>query len=117
MITENEEVILEILEEQSPQNMQQILKNVKQKKEWSDSTIKTFVRRLVGKGAVKEEKKEVLYYSPTHTKEMRGRMALKAVIDKFYKGYTAGAILHFVENQELSKEELEEIRKLIDRED
>ena len=117
MITENEEVILEILEESNPQSMQQIIKNAKQKKEWSDSTIKTFVRRLVGKGAIKEEKKEVIYYAPTYTKEKRGQIALKAVLDRFYKGYLGKAILNFVESEEITKEELEDILKMINEEE
>ncbi|MCM1186048.1 MAG: BlaI/MecI/CopY family transcriptional regulator [Lachnoclostridium sp.] len=114
-ITDSEEIILEILEGHEPLNMQQIVQYAREKKEWADSTIKTFVRRLVKKGAVREEQREVLYFAPACTREKRSQMALAEIIDKFFEGSYQKAILNFVENEYVTKEEMEEALRLIEK--
>lgn len=113
-ITDSEEIILEILEAHSPLTMQQIIQYAKKQQEWADSTIKTFVRRLVKKGAVKEEQREVLYFAPVCTREKRSQMALNEIIDKFFEGSYKKAMLNFVENEAVTKEEVKEALRLIE---
>ncbi|MCM1327390.1 MAG: BlaI/MecI/CopY family transcriptional regulator [Bacteroidales bacterium] len=114
-ITDSEEIILEILEGHEPLNMQQIVLYAKEKRAWADSTVKTFVRRLVKKGAVREEQREVLYFAPAYTREKRSQMALAEIIDKFFEGSYKKAMLNFVENAYITKEEMEEALRLIER--
>ncbi len=115
-ITSSEEIILEILESDSPLTMQQIIQHAKEKKEWADSTVKTFVRRLVEKGAVREEHREVQYFIPAYTRGQRSRMALGEVIDKFFGGSYQKVMLSFVENAYVTKEEVEDALKLLGEE-
>lgn len=114
IITDSEEIILEILETHEPLTMQQIVKYAGEKREWADSTIKTFVRRLVKKGAVREEHREVLYFTPAYTREKRSQMALNEIIDKFFEGSYKKAMLNFVENKYVTREEAEEAFKLLE---
>lgn len=116
-ITDSEEIILEILEEHSPLTMQQIIQYAGKKKEWADSTVKTFVRRLVKKGAVREEQKEVLYFIPAYTREKRSQMALGEIIDKFFEGSYQKAMLNFVENEYVTKEEVKEALRMLEEEE
>ena len=111
-ITENEEIILGVIERENPITMKQIMERVKEKK-WADSTIKTFVRRLVKKGRVMVVEKEVQYFQPTDSREKRGIAALLEVIDKFYDGKWQNAVLNFAESEKISQEELEKVLKYI----
>ena len=113
-ITESEEIILEILEAHEPLPMKQIIQYTREKREWADNTIKTFVRRLVQKGAVMEEQREVLYFTPTYTREKRSQMALEEIIDKFFEGSYKKAVLNFVENEYVTKEEIKETLKMLE---
>ena len=116
-ITDSEEIILEILEAHDPLTMQQIIQYAGEKREWADSTVKTFVRRLVKKGAVREEQKEVLYFAPAYMREKRSQMALGEIIDKFFEGSYKKAMLNFVENKYVTREEVEEALRLLEEEE
>jgi BlaI family penicillinase repressor len=108
-ITESEEIILEILEKTNPITMKQITALVKKEKNWADSTIKTFVNRLVKKGQVTIVEKEVQYFMPVHSREKRGVTAFSEVVDKFYDGQWQQAVLSFAENEKITQEELESV--------
>ena len=47
----------------------EIRENLQQTKGWEPATIKTLVSRLVSKGAVRQEKRNVYYYSPLVSEE------------------------------------------------
>lgn len=111
-ITNNEEVILEIIEDDNPITMKQIIEKVK-KKGWADSTVKTFVRRLVKKGKVRVVENEVQYFVPTDSREKRGIVALHEVVDKFYDGQWSKAVLCYAENDKITQEELEKALEYI----
>lgn len=108
-ITESEEIVLKILENNNPITMKQLIELVKQEKKWADSTIKTFVNRLVKKGRVTIIEKEVQYFMPVHSREKRGITAFCEIIDKFYDGHWQQAVLSFAENEKITQEELESV--------
>ncbi len=108
-ITESEEIILKILENNNPITMKQLIELVKQEKKWADSTIKTFVNRLVKKGRVTIIEKEVQYFMPVHSREKRGITAFCEIIDKFFDGHWQQAVLSFAENEKITQEELESV--------
>ena len=113
-VTENEEIILELLEQESPLTMQQIIKLAKVQKDWSDSTIKTFVRRLVQKGAVTVKEDKVQYFMPSCSREQRAQSAIHEIIQKFYDGQWRKAVLSFAEEEKITKEDLEEALRIIE---
>lgn len=106
-VTESEEIILEILEKKYPVTMKQIIALVKKEKNWADSTIKTFVNRLVKKGQVAVIEKEVQYFMPVRSRKKRGLTAFSEVIDKYFDGHWQQAVLSFAENENITQEELE----------
>jgi predicted transcriptional regulator len=108
-ITESEEIILDILEKNNPITMKQIIALAKKEKTWADSTIKTFVNRLVKKGQVTIIEKEVQYFTPTHSREKRGLTAFGEAVDKYYDGHWQQAVLSFAENEKITQEELESV--------
>lgn len=106
-VTESEEIILEILEKKYPVTMKQMIALVKKEKNWADSTIKTFVNRLVKKGQVAVIEKEVQYFMPVRSRKKRGLTAFSEVIDKYFDGHWQQAVLSFAENENITQEELE----------
>ncbi len=116
-LSESEELIWEILQKESPLSMQEIIKRAKEQKDWADSTIKTFVRRMVKKGALVEKQDKVMLFFPAYAEETRKKVMLQEVVDKFFKGAYQKALLCFCEEGQVTKEELQEVLEQISREE
>lgn len=116
-LSESEELIWEILQKESPLSMQEIIKCAKEQKDWADSTIKTFVRRMVKKGALVEKQDKVMLFFPAYAEETRKKVMLQEVVDKFFKGAYQKALLCFCEEGQVTKEELQEVMEQISREE
>ena len=82
---------------------------------WEASTIKTLVARLVKKGELKQEKREVYYYLPTVSREEYGSVEVRRLAEKVYGGGLTKLVASFVEGGEFSESELDELRAILDR--
>ena len=85
-------------------------------RDWSAGTIRTFLTRLVKKGALrfKAEGKRYLY-TPAVTRQACVRSAGRSFLDRVFGGAAGPLIAHFVEEEKLSKDEIAELRRLLDR--
>jgi len=85
---------------------------------WEKSTIYTLIDRLVKKKVIKQEKKNKLYYySPSISKEEYAKRETSRVLNKLFNGSVKDLIAALVESGNLKKEELEEIKKLLGKEE
>lgn len=53
---------------------------------WEKSTIATLLRRLLKKGAISVQEREIHYYTPNISKEDYIKFKEKSLIDKLYEG-------------------------------
>lgn len=79
-------------------------------KSWERTTILTLINRLVKKGAIAREKREVYYYTPCIRRETYVRAETKSFVDKFFKGRTKSLAAALVDSDALTKEDIEELR-------
>ncbi len=79
-------------------------------KNWERTTILTLINRLVKKGAIAQEKREVYYYTPCIRRETYVRAETKSFVDKFFKGRTKSLAAALVDSDALTKEDIEELR-------
>jgi BlaI family penicillinase repressor len=84
--------------------------------DWEPATIKTMLNRLVKKGALrfKAEGKRYLY-APAVTRDACVRTEGRSFLDRVFGGAAGPLIAHFVEDAKLSKDEIAELRRLLDR--
>ena len=82
---------------------------------WEASTIKTLVARLVKKGELEQEKREVYYYSPTVSREEYGSGEARRLAEKVYGGGLTTLVASFVEDGEFSASELDELRAILEQ--
>ncbi len=80
--------------------------------EWEDSTIKTLLRRLHGKGVLKQEKREVYYYTPLVSELEYGEYSTHSLIDKIYQGSAKNLVASLVSGNMLSQEDITELRRM-----
>jgi BlaI family penicillinase repressor len=78
------------------------------------STVQTLLRKLEVKGAVSHEVDERTFvFFPLVEEQKAKKSATRQLIDRVFGGSIAGLMAHLLENEKISKRELEEIRQRI----
>ena len=90
----------------------EIREKLQRLKGWEPATIKTLVSRLVSKGAVRQEKRQVYYYSPTISEGEYNDWATHDLISRVYHGSARDLVAALVRSDGLSKNDIEELREL-----
>ena len=90
----------------------EIRENLQQSKGWEPATIKTLISRLVSKGVVRQEKRNVYFYSPIITEKEYGTWATEDLITRLYNGKARDLVAALVNSDGLSQEDLDELRQM-----
>ena len=89
-----------------------IREELQSSKGWEPATIKTLISRLVSKGVVRQEKRNVYYYSPVITEEEYSSWATKDLITRIYNGKASELIASLVNSNGLTKDDIAELREM-----
>ena len=90
----------------------EIREKLQKSKGWEPATIKTLVGRLVSKGAVCQEKRNVFYYSPLITEKEYSAWATEDLIKRLYNGSARDLVAALVNSDGLTQEDLDELRQM-----
>lgn len=114
-ITEAEWLIMKALWENKILTSPEIIQNLKNDSTWRPTTIQTFLSRLVKKGAVGviKETKSYRYY-PIVLEEQLRKEETETLIDKVYNGSKKLFIKNFINDVELTEEDIQELKKMLD---
>lgn len=115
-ISESELVILDALWKQSPMRSGEIAATLESRKNWHQRTVNTLVRRLVEKEALGYDKAPggFLYYPLIRREDFRQERATK-LVKELFDGEVSPLIAAFAEHEDLSPNDLEELRNLVSR--
>ena len=82
---------------------------------WKQKTVNTFLVRLEAKGVVesKREGRANVYRSLQSESECR-RAEGSQFLSKVFRGEVAPMMLHFIENEELSGDDIDELRRILE---
>jgi BlaI family transcriptional regulator, penicillinase repressor len=115
-ISEAEWQVMDVLWTQSPQTANEIVERLARDTDWEPATIKTMLNRLVKKGALKFKAEGKRYlYAPAVTRDVSVRTEGRSFLDRVFGGAAGPLIAHFVEDAKLSRDEIAELRRLLDR--
>lgn len=110
-ISDAELEILEVLWEAGEAlNANEIRLRLNAKKDWERTTILTLIRRLLDKGVIAQEKREVYYYIPCVERSDYVKEETKSFLNKFFKGNARNLAAALIEDEDLSREDIEELR-------
>ncbi len=101
-----------ILWEMEPINSTELAKLCKERLGWSKTTTYTVIKRLGERGVLKNENAVV---SSLVSKEEVQLSELDELVEKRFEGSLPAFIAAFARRQELSEDEVEEIRRIIER--
>jgi BlaI family penicillinase repressor len=84
---------------------------------WAPRTIKTLLARLVQKGAVVSEAdgRRFLYRAKV-ARDAVVRRESRSFLSRVFGGAVAPAVVHLLENADLTPQEIEQLRQILDRE-
>ena len=86
-------------------------------KNWKTTTVATLLNRLVAKGAASYEKKgNVHHYYPIVEEKAYNMQETKSLLSKIYNGSVKNLVASLYENQELSEEDVSDLKKMFDLE-
>lgn len=110
-VSDAELEILEVLWEAGEAlNANEIRLRLNAKKDWERTTILTLIRRLLDKGVIAQEKREVYYYITCVERSDYVKEETKSFLNKFFKGNARNLAAALIEDEDLSREDIEELR-------
>lgn len=78
--------------------------------DWSPTTIKTLLKRLLDKGAVRREKKEVFYYYPVLDEADFAKVRTVDLLNKVFGGNAKNLVSAMLNQDMISADDIDELK-------
>ncbi|MEG0771743.1 BlaI/MecI/CopY family transcriptional regulator [Clostridium sp.] len=113
-ISDSEWEVMKILWEQPHSTASIVIEGLQHSKEWKPKTIKTLIKRLVDKKVLgfEQEGREYKYY-PLVNEEEVVKIESNSFLQRVYRGSLKTMLLNFIETDALSKEDIEELTRIL----
>jgi BlaI family transcriptional regulator, penicillinase repressor len=113
-ITEAEWEVMAVVWDRMPVAASTVFEVLERRKQWTLATVRTLLRRLVNKGALEQraEGKRYIYTARVSMAECARRES-DSFLDRVLGRAPSEAILHLVKRAELSKEDIQELRRIL----
>lgn len=108
--------VMNIIWERRRATASEIIEKLSKSQEWTAATIRTFLHRLVKKGAITFEEDGNRYiYRALITRRASVKQAGKSFLHTVFSGETGPLVTHFVQSSKLTSGEIQQLRDLLDR--
>jgi len=115
-ITAAESVVMEALWRRSPLTSEAIVADVGEPQGWTEGTVKVLISRLMKKKAIAAAAEGRRYlYSPVISRDAYVSSESQGLLDRLFGGRLAPLVSHFSDGDQLSDEDVAELKALIDR--
>ena len=115
-LSENEWYIMQVLWEKSSASLRELCDALSESKGWTKHAISSFLKRMMEKGAISvDESGKVKNYIPLWNKEETILEETQSIMERVYKGDLLLMVSNAVKEQKLTKEEIEELKNMLDR--
>jgi predicted transcriptional regulator len=113
-ISAAESLIMEALWRQSPMSAEDIVAEVGPAQNWADKTVRTLINRLLTKEAVSATRDGRRYlYSPAIERADYVQSESRGLVDRLFDGKLAPLVSHFAETNQLSADDIAELKRLL----
>jgi len=113
-ISDAESLVMEALWRKSPLTAEDIAQAVGPEQNWSDKTVKTLLNRLLTKQAIAATRDGRRYlYAPLVARADYIQDESRGLIDRLFAGKLAPLVSHFAETNQLTSEDIAELKRLI----
>lgn len=113
-IADTEWLVMKVIWAHSECNASQIIDELAGSTNWKPKTVKSLISRLVKKKAIgfRNENRSYIYY-PLVTEGECVKVESQSFLDKVFGGEINMAIANFIESKKMSKQQIEELRKIL----
>ena len=113
-ISEAEFEVMKVTWKYAPISTNEVTEKLTQTTDWSPKTIQTMLKRLVTKKALTYEKQSrVFVYTPLVPETEYIRQESNSFLNKYYNGNIVSMLTSYLEDDKLSKTELDTLRHLL----
>lgn len=113
-ISEAEFEVMKVIWKYAPISTNEVTEKLTQTIDWSPKTIQTMLKRLVTKKALTYEKQSrVFVYTPLVPETEYIRQESNSFLNKYYNGNIVSMLTSYLEDDKLSKTELDTLRHLL----
>ena len=110
-------VVLKVVWEHGPLTSGDVVKHLADEKHWKPRTIKTLLSRLVQKGAVAANDSDGKFlYSAKVKRDALVRRETRSFLARVFDGAVAPALVHLVQEADLTPQQITELKKILERE-
>lgn len=115
-LTPLESLIMDAIWEKAPASVRQVQEHFQTSRPMAYNTVLTMMRILREKGFLSSERQgRIDVFRPTVTREQVGSRSLGEVVDLFFAGSARNLVSQLLDSEQMSREELTQIRREIDR--
>jgi len=113
-ISDSEWEIMRIIWKTPNCTASEIIEQLKDSQKWKPKTVKTLISRLISKKIIgfEQSSREYKYYSILSEEECR-KIESKSFLHRVYSGSLKSMLLNFIEEENLTKEEIEELKSFL----
>ncbi|MEH7180604.1 BlaI/MecI/CopY family transcriptional regulator [Neobacillus vireti] len=117
-ITEAEYEVMKVIWKYEPISTPEVVEKLSNKSDWKPNTIHTMLARLVKKKAlhVRKDGRVFIYTSLVEKNEYVGQKS-KYFLQQFFGGTLNSMVLNFIENDQLSNEDISELKQILSKSD
>ncbi|MBM7837146.1 BlaI family penicillinase repressor [Alkalihalobacillus xiaoxiensis] len=114
-ISDAEWEVMKILWKNPPKSASQVVTELEAIVDWKPKTIRTHLDRLTKKAIIKVNRDERIYtFTPLFSEDECKRAETNSFIKRVHDGTTKSMMVQFIEDETLTKEDLQELRSLLD---
>jgi BlaI family transcriptional regulator, penicillinase repressor len=114
-ITQAEWEVMNVLWDHSPATAMEVSEALQGRTDWHTKTVKTLLGRLLRKGVLRYREEGNRYvYSPAIPRQRYVKEESASFIDRVFGGDATPALVHFVRSTRMTKEEIDELRRILD---
>lgn len=108
--------VLRVLWDHGPQTVREVMERLHERgRKVAYTTVLTFLTRLAQKGVVAANKTDLAFvYRPKASRESVTRSRVRDLLEQLYDGAAGPVVMHLVENEQLTPDEIARLRRLID---
>ena len=117
-ISEAEFKVMKVIWKYAPISTNEITDRLTKSTSWSPKTIQTLIKRLVTKKVLSYEKQgRVFVYTPLVNEKDYVSQESRSFLQRFYGGNIATMLSAYIENERLSRTEIDSLRSLLSGKD
>jgi BlaI family transcriptional regulator, penicillinase repressor len=115
-ISDAEWTVMQVVWERAPVTAAEVVRELTPRTGWNHRTVRTMLDRLLRKGAlVRKEDGGRSVYSPRVPRDRCVREETRSFLHRVFRDDPASLLLHFVEQCDLSRTEIDGLRRVLDR--